>query len=153
VSGFIATPPAESTIIKNDGWWPDIDPQACRDILRIDGTVTPERLRAVLIDAIAAVNVELDAWKAEQTAAGHASLAEVPAASVDGDSVQTQRYQRAVRSTAGAHLIERYRNYDITDAGQKKADEQTPSIDELRRDARWAIADIKGKTHATVELI
>lgn len=153
MSGFVATADATDQVINNDGWWPNVDPAEARDILRLDGTVSVARLREALVIAIGSVNTELAIWQAAQAALAIATLADVPAPSIGGTSRLVDLYGRAVRCRAGAYLVERYRNLDITDKGQKNAEAQEPSIDELRRDARWAIADIQGITHATVELI
>lgn len=153
MSGFVATADATEQPIVNDGWWPDVEPADARDILRLDGTVSVARLREALVIAVGSVNAELDVWKSAQAALGIVKLADVPAPSIGGTSRFVDLYQRAVRCRAAAHLVERYRNLDITDKGQKNAEAQEPSIDELRRDARWALADIQGIPHATVELI
>lgn len=153
MSGFVATQSAESQTIENDGWFPDVDPAAVRDIQRLDGTVTAARLTEALVIAIGSVNAELDGWKAAQLASDYATLADVPAVKIGGVSRYVDLYQRAVRCSAAAHLTERFRALDITDKGQKDADAQTPSIDELRRDARWAIRDLLGQARSTVELI
>ncbi len=52
-----------------------------------------------------------------------------------------------------AELTERYRSFDASDSANQRADDLTPSIDELRRDQRWAIRDLKGESRVTVELI
>lgn len=153
MSGFVAPADATDATITNDGWWPDIDPAKARDILRLDGTVTDPRLADALINAVGSVNAELAEWKVTQVALGIETLADVEAPQVGGDSLYVALYQRAVRCTAGAELVERFRTFDLTDSGQKKAEEQTPTIDELRRDARWAIRDILGQARSTVELI
>lgn len=154
MSGFVATASVTNIPVINDGWWPDVDPAEMRDIQRIDGSVNDARLREALITAIGSVNAELSVWRAAQEVdPACTSLADVPAPEIDGTSRFVQLYQRAVRCRAAAYLVERYRNLDITASGQKIAEEQTPSIDELRRDARWALADLQGLTHATVELI
>ncbi|MNL78814.1 Phage head completion protein (GPL) [compost metagenome] len=62
-------------------------------------------------------------------------------------------YRRAIYCTAAAELSERYRSYDSTNDGNSNADELTPSVDEYRRDARFAIRDLLGVGHCTVELI
>ncbi|WP_442965592.1 head completion/stabilization protein [Pseudomonas sp. RIT-PI-r] len=43
--------------------------------------------------------------------------------------------------------------YDSTNSGNQNAEELTPSIDELRRDQRWAVRDFLGLGRTTVELI
>ena len=62
-------------------------------------------------------------------------------------------YQRAVYATAKAELIERYRDFDSTDAGQRRAETMELSVDDYRRQARYAIRDILGRPRATVELL
>ncbi|EBW1331267.1 head protein, partial [Salmonella enterica subsp. enterica serovar Enteritidis] len=59
----------------------------------------------------------------------------------------------AVFCNAKANLTERYRDIDTTLNGNKKADALEPSIEDLQRDAVWAIQRIKGTTHNIVELI
>lgn len=152
---FIAVPPAApvESVIENDGFFPDLDPASARAQMRIDGTVTPERLREALIDAAAAVNDELATWRAAQLTAGHWHLEDVPAATLDGASVLVHRYLRAVRSTAAANLVERHRSYDATADGHQHADRLDTTVDDLRRDAHWAINDLRGQRRTTVELI
>lgn len=150
---FFATGTVTEHTLTNDGWWPDIDAAHMRETLRMDGTVTDMRLEAAAVNAMLSVNRELAVFKAEHFAAGAANLAAVDAPQINGDSSVVVLYRRAVYCTAGAELIERYRNYDTTNAGSDNAEQLTPTIDELRRDARWAIRDLLGVTHSTVELI
>jgi hypothetical protein len=144
--------PAESAV-KNDGWFPDIAPAELRQCTRLDGTVTPSRLRHAVINAITSVNRELAAFKASQIAAGHTSLGDVPAEQVDEKSVKVALYQRAVYDTVRADMAERLRDIDTTGAGDKEADKMVMPIDDLRRSVRWAISDLTGIRRTTVELI
>ena len=154
MSGFIANGTAGNEAeITNDGFWPAIDPAALRARIRLDGSVSAERLRAAIIDAVLTANDELAAWKAHQLATGHAKLEDVPATQVDGKSRLVQLYLRIVACATAAEVAERYRSYDTTAAGNQRADDLTPSIDELRRDVRWAIRDFLGTSRMTVELI
>ncbi|MBP0633282.1 head completion/stabilization protein [Cupriavidus sp. AcVe19-1a] len=155
MSSFIATAPAAAgqNLIANDGFFPDIDVDQALAAMRQDGTVTPDRLRAALIEAALSINAELAGWKASQQAAGHATLLAVPAAQIDGKSTNQHRYIRALHCQARAGLIERYRDYDATAAGDKAAEALLQAVEDLRRDARWAISDLLGITRTTVELI
>ncbi|RAS16067.1 head completion/stabilization protein [Paraburkholderia bryophila] len=160
MNSFIATAeptipatPADAAIVTNDGWFPDIDMNALRASMRLDGTVTHERLRDATIDAIASVNAELGTWQAGHVAAGHADLAAVPAPSIGGESVQLARYRRAVFNLAHADLTERYRDFDSTKSGGQKADELEQTICLSRRNARWAMSDMRGLSRSTIELI
>lgn len=153
---FITTSPlplTETTIIANSVFWPDIDLSALRDAVRIDGTVTDERLTHAVINAISAVNRDLSIWKQAQQAAGIATLADAAAEEINGESELKQLYLRAVYAITKANLIERYRDYDATGDGHKSADKLELSADDLYRDARFAIRDIIGEPHTTIELI
>lgn len=143
----------DGAAIASSPFWPEIDPVAARAAMRLDGTVTAERLRAALIEAIASVNAELGNWRRARQAEGRDRLEDVPAEAVDGQSVLVMRWRRAVLHLATASLNERYRSFDSTAAGHKQADELDSTVDDLRRDARWAISDILGQRRSTIELI
>ncbi|AMR77313.1 head completion/stabilization protein [Cupriavidus nantongensis] len=145
--------PAADTRVENDGWFPDIDLDKARKAVRLDGSITPERLLHAAINAVIAVNAELAEWKALQLAQERPSLGDVPASKVNGESVQVARYLRAVYSFIKAELAERYRDFDTTGAGERKADNLVETADDYRRDGRWAIRDMLGVGRTTVELI
>lgn len=155
MSAFVAnagtTQPA--TEVTSDPFWPSVNLDALRKELRIDGAVTTERLRAAVVAAVIAVNDELDRWRSDQETAGHSTLADVPAPVIDGRSRQVALYLRAVACATAAEVTERYRSYDASGTGDRKADALTPAIDELRRDLRWAIRDFLRVRRVTVELI
>ncbi len=152
MSGFIATGTTQPFELSNDGWFPNIDAQSARETLRLDGSVTDTRLEAALVNAMLSVNHDLRGYKAQHIEQ-HASLADVPSSQINNISRLVTLYIRAVICTAGAELVERYRSYDTSVQGDKNADKLTPSIDELRRDARWAIRDLLGQVRSTVALI
>lgn len=144
--------PAAAAPVVNDGFFPDIDLTAIRDIGRI-GTVTNARLRASVIAAIITVARDLDAWANTQKAAGFATLAAVPAVQIDGASRLVHLYHRAVAMFAKAELVERMSDYDTTGAGGKKIDELGDATDDLRRDGTHAVRDMLGRLRTNVELI
>lgn len=158
---FVALPPAsainppqvDETDVINDGFFPNIGPAAVREAARITESITPARLRAAILGAIMTVEIDLRAFAAASIAAGHTTLAAVPAPQLDGQSVQLIRYHRAVALYAKAELIDRHRDFDTTSAGGSQADELTPTIGELRRDAMHAIRDLLGTTRTVVDLI
>lgn len=154
MSGFIAngaTTPIH--VVRSDAFWPDVSPDDIRAQMRMDGAIAADRLRACVIAAVSMVNDELDSWRVEQEAAGYTTLEDVPARTIDQTSRLVLLYQRAIACCATAELVERYRSYDATDSANQRADDLTPSIDELRRDQRWAIRDFLGAPRVTVELI
>lgn len=158
MSGFIAggLVPSESvpgSHINSDPFWPSIDLDAMRETLRIDSSVTPARLETAVVAAIISVNRDLAKWRLARQAEGCAALADVPPDVFLDQSQRTALYVRAVQCAAGAEVCERYRNYDSTASGDKKADADAPTIDDYRRDQRWAVRDLLGRSRTTVELL
>lgn len=160
MSSFLAPPdrpasvsPVGAETIAIDGWFPSIDLKDLRDAMRLDGTVTQERLRPAVLDAIASVNDDLRSWQIAQRAAGHAVLASVPTARIDGVSANVLRYRRAVYNLTRADLTEQYRAYDATKSGGQHAEDLEATICESRRNVRWALNDIRGIPRSTIELI
>lgn len=152
---FVATGPVptEEAQITSSAFWPPVLPTDARTAVRIEGNVTAARLRHALVIAIAAINAELADWRTARQGAGYADLAAVPAEQIDGVSVLAIDYQRAVYATAKAELIERYRDFDATNAADRRADALDPTTDDYRRDARLAVRRILGLSPSTVELI
>ncbi|OOF59348.1 head completion/stabilization protein [Rodentibacter myodis] len=138
-------------LIINEAFFPDLSLAQCRNQMRIDGTVTETRLLDALIEAVASVNEELAAFKQEN--AEHGTLAQIPAQRINNESILVQRYRRAVLCLAAANLNERYAAYDNTNDGEKKMELLKDSIDQLRRDARFAISDLLKIRRIDVELI
>lgn len=158
MSGFIAggTVPSNSvpeSHINSDPFWPSIDLESLRETLRIGSNVTPARLETAVVAAIIGVNRELAAWRVKQQAQGFTALADVPGEQVQGKSQYEHLYIRAVQAAAGAEVCERYRGYDTTASGSNNAEEITPTVDDYRRDQRWAIRDFLGESRTTVELL
>jgi hypothetical protein len=154
IAGPTAPAPIDaSRTIKNDGWFCEIDLHELREAMRLDGTVSHERLRLAIVDAIASVNDELQEWQGVQRAAGYIDLASVTAALIDGVSSHVLRYRRAVYNLVRADLTEQYRSYDATKSGSQHAEELDATISESRRNVRWALNDIRGIARSTVELI
>jgi hypothetical protein len=124
-----------------------------RGTLRLDASITPIRLETATIAAAISINRELTNWRLAKQADGYTTLTDVPADKVKDVSQYIHLYQRAIYAATGAEICERYRSYDSTNSGNQNANELTPSIDELRRDQRWAVRDFLGLGRTTVELI
>lgn len=153
MSAFVASGTVASGHINTDPFWPSIDLDNLRATLRIDSSVTPARLETAVIAAAINLNRELSDWRATQQAAGYFKLDDVPGDRIKDVSVKAHLYRRAIEAGTGAEVCERYRDYSATNTGNKKAEEVAPTIDDYRRDLRWAIRDFLGKSRTTVELI
>ena len=151
---IVPAPGAEdATIVTNDGWFPDIALADFRAEMRIRESVTVQRQRKAIIDAVIATGNDLQAWAAAQLATGYAKLEAVPSPAIGGQSRLLHCYRTAVFARAKADLVERYRDIDITGDGNRRAEDLDPTIGELRRDATHAVRDILGRTRTCVELI
>lgn len=137
-------------LVLNDLFFPPLKISDFRNQARLDGTVTTARLKDALIEAIAAVNDELEEFKQLSTSE---AFADIPCPKINNESVLVYRYRRAVTCLALANLYERYTSYDTTNDGEKKAELLKDSINELRRDARFAISDILKRPRVDAELI
>ncbi|WP_263263035.1 head completion/stabilization protein [Pseudomonas sp. RIT-PI-S] len=147
MSAFIA---ANSTF-DNDGFWPDIDPQAVTTVLGLTANVTPVRLEQAVLDAMLCLNRELRPLKQGWRAEGYNTLAEVPAERLHGHSVWLLLYRRALYCAAGARLCEFARTDDGIGDGQRRPHALTHAADDYRRAYRQALSELQGSSCAWVE--
>lgn len=139
--------------IPNAGFWPDIQPSHFRDAERIDSSITDVRVNLALQTAMADINRQLADWQQRQQDLGAGHIDKVMAPHWLPAGSYTALYLRAVYATATASLLERYRDHSATGAGDERGEAKDMAADDYRRDARWAVAEIEGRTHTTVELI
>ena len=139
--------PAEDDITDTDdgdtrssagAFWPDIVLRELRLAVRLPGRVTTSRLLHTATGAVAHVTRELEAWQQEQQAAGHQTLADVPAPVINGESVNLWHWRNAVYTATRALILERYRDADTTDKGDRRADALDIQTSDLWRDVSWA---------------
>ncbi|MFU3873507.1 head completion/stabilization protein [Pseudomonas aeruginosa] len=155
MSGFIAggSIPTAAYPISNADFWPDIDGQHLRAAMRITASVTDDRLEIATVNAMLEANRELAGYRAARQAEGHATLLDVPAEQIKGESQLLHLYRRVIYCGALAELVERYTSFDATNSGDQKVTEEESSADQLRRDARWALRGILGISRTTVVLL
>lgn len=146
MSFAIATPPLrqDESVLLAQLWWPNIDLKEAREVLRLDGNVTTVRLVEFLSNAMLSVNSMLTSWQDAQKVAGIEELS---------DERLVHLYKRAVLFYAHAELLESYRNYDTTGAGERRATDIDASVDEMRRLSRWAVRDMQGLSRVVVEAL
>lgn len=156
MSSFISagtTSETEATAIENNGFWPAIQPSNFRETHRLDTTITNARIESTLKAAMATVNRVLRHWQQAKVEAGYPTMEALPIPVWQTPEVFNVLYLRAVYSTAHANLLERYADYDATNSGRERGERLQDPADGYRRDAAWAISEIEGRPHSTVELI
>lgn len=139
--------------IRNNDFFPTVRLLDVRNTMRIDGTITNERLKHAIIDAIATVNLDLKDFRKKHQASGKQSLDACDDEEINGTSLLEYQYKRAVYSLAAANLYERYRSFDSTKDGSDKAEELLNTAGDLRRDYHFAVRDILGTQRLITELI
>ena len=151
--GFMANGSIPASTIANDGFWPTVDVQDFAASSRLDGSVSPERMRWALIQGILRINRELQGWQDDQRFHGHSTLTAVPGLQIGGHSAHHHLYLQAVYSEARALLTEHYRDFDTTKSAEQRARSLEPQIDAYRAEARQAISQLTGRPRTVSELI
>ena len=100
--------PADAYPISNADFWPTIDGQHLRAAMRITATVTDARLEAATVNVMIEANRELAGYRAARQAEGHATLADVPAEQIKGESHWLLLYRRVIYCGALAELFDLY---------------------------------------------
>jgi len=157
-SPLISVPPSpaspQNSKVAVDSWYPEIDCNAMRDALRVGEIVTHARLLEAVRSGIITVTGELRSWRAQQEAAGHATLADVSGDDKIDDVARLELlFTRAVRMMAAAELVELHRDISATNDGVGRDESQLQTAADYRRMGIWAIRDMLGTTRVAVELI
>lgn len=151
-SATVVIPPAPvaSPVIANTFFFPDVDPEQVSERVRLGHVVTDKRMREAIKSAMAEVNAELYLYREQQMRDGYKQLADVPAEVLDGESVKCFHYLSAVCAMTAAVIFERYRSYDSSAKGDKKADALEVSVDDQWRDMRWHLSRLQGQARGMV---
>jgi len=148
--GFVAngncTP--SQIVIKSDSFYPNVDLDHIREIVRIDGAVTNARLQQAIIEEVIDVNRLLKSLKDKA-----AQLSDLSTSEINDQPETDYLYLSAVANGVAAKVNENYRNYDSSNAGGKKAEDAELTVDDYRRNKQWAILQLLGENHTVVELI
>lgn len=148
--GFVANGnniPSNVTLTSGD-FWPVINLNDLKDDLRLDGSITEIRLKNAAMYSIIDTNKMLVSLMGQA-----ATLADLGTAKINGVPVSVILYRQAVAAGTGAKLAEKFVSYDSSREGEKRGEEVYKSADDYRCDQRWAIRDLLGIPHVTVELI
>jgi len=134
--------------IKSDPFYPIILLDHIREIVRIDGAVTNERLKQAIIEEVLDINRLLVSLKAKASI-----LSELSTAQINDQPDTDFLYLSAVANGVAAKVNENYRNYDSSNSGAKRAEQAECTVDDYRRNKQWAIQHLLGENHSVVELI
>ncbi len=142
----------EDVVISSGDFFPSVSSKEIREALRFDGSVTNQRLIPAIESAVIDVNDQLESLTSKAETLAELSPKKITTGGVEKPITEVL-YFRAVAAAVGADITEKYRAYDTTNNGGQKADELTPTVDDYRRDLRFAIRDLKKIRRLNVELV
>lgn len=134
--------------ISANAFFPEILINDIRDIVKVDTSVTDARLKQAVFEEIIDVN-RLLAGLIEP----NSTLVKQSTQSIGGKTDKEILYFSAVSNGVSAKVCEKYRGYDSSNTGNKRAEDLTLTIDEYRRNKHWAIQQLLHQNQTTVELI
>ena len=142
-----------TTIVSNDGWWPDMPVAKFQKSYRMPTEYAEDVMTDGLVLAMAWANKQLASWRAELAELNYADLVAVPSSELAAESLLIIYYRRAVFSHAKAYLLTQYPTINRRDAAKNEARENPDTEDKFLEYAQQAIADFMGVGRVTVELI
>lgn len=145
-----AAPPGADWVAC-DGWWPGVNITEVRQAVDINNSVTAERLRDAVRQAMADIALELAPWRALQTATKLEQVA--GRIQIDGQSDYVLRWRRAVYSVVAADLGERGLGQGLTKAGADRAEALQAEVSSHHRNVSNAVRDFLGKPRIRARLI
>lgn len=153
-SGFTDTPQTE--VVCNDGFWPDIDLADFAASYRTPAEHETPTLATAITRAMDWANQQLADFQTEQRAAGYATLAEVPAGTLAGQSRLVGCYLHAVSCCAVAFLTWEFRPLTRSSSAKDTlgdAEETALTEGKWLQYAEEALANLRGHDRVSVRLI
>lgn len=152
MSSFIpsSNPDAQSALIDNDGFYPDIELDEVRNRTGLSDVFNNARVVAATRDAMIEINRSLGAWRATHTVE---DLASVPAASYGETSEKTHLYLTAVCARVRSVLVDTTRDYDSSKSGHDRADALEQTADRWLQISNEALSRLMDRPRTNVELI
>ena len=139
--------------IDSGSFWPVVNLNDMRQAMRIDASVTSERLFDAAASAVSKVNRNLAELRKHAQAEGKAELAQLSDEKINGVSLPAMRYRRAVYCFTAALILETYSDTAATGKVADRADAKQQQADDFRREGHYAVADLIGRAHTDSELI
>lgn len=95
----------QKVIIKNDGFWPDLDLSEFQVERAMSPNINDRLLRDAIVSAVVEINLTLEQYKNTQISKGINRASDCGVVSVDGTSSTVIIYKKAVFARAKADLI------------------------------------------------
>ena len=146
-------PSQPDDIISNDGdFWPCISISEFVRERRIPTEYDNGQKRSTLIQAMAAINIELLSWQLDQQAKG-ITTAKNCQGNIGGQSIAISMYKNAVHSSDKALLLIHFASVNRKDEAENVGKESHQTADALMTESQRAVRAIKNMTTVSVRLI
>ena len=140
-------------VITNDGdFWPNISISEFVRERRIPTEYDDGQKRSTLIQAMAAINIELLSWKEQQQDCGIDTATDCQG-NIGGESIAVSMYKNAVHSRAKALLLIHFATVNRQNEAENVGKESHQTADALMAESQRAVRSIKNMTTVSVKLI
>ena len=138
-------------IIKNDGFWPDLDLAEFQTERAMSPNLNTTLLRDAIVSAVVEINLSLDKYKAKQIALGIDKAGDVGVVSVEGISSTVIIYKKAVFARAKADLLGEF--VSVASRDEKISESQKEMRNALLAESTREIRKLLGLKRCGVSLI
>lgn len=141
--------------IRSIPFFPVIDLTNFREVMRIEANISSSRVYHAALEAVAHVNGQLKKYRISAVQVGKSTLAETGDSDdvINGESVKTIHYRRAVYCYAKSLLLEKYADTEPSGKAGERAEMKQSQAEDYRREAHYATAAVMGERRCDAELI
>ena len=144
----------QTTIITNDGFWPDVNAGDFEKRRGVPAAQDSDRIAIALVNAISEVNKQLESLKTEYVEQGYSQAAEVPAnPSIAGKNRIVIQYESAIFARAKADLLPDFATVHQRKEGDHLAERSEEVKNELLAESERIIRNMCGMNRSTVTLL
>ena len=141
----------QKVIIKNDGFWPDLDLSEFQIERAMSPNINDRLLRDAIVSAVVEINFTLEQYKSKQISKGLNTASNCGVVSVDGTSSTVIIYKKAVFARAKADLIGEF--VSIASRDDKLGESQKEMKSALLAESTREIRKLLGLRRCGVALI
>lgn len=138
-----SVPEGKDIIDCDDDFYPSLSLSDFRKFMRVDDTVSLDRIIEQMHMAIMMINHDISGWRSQQTAATLAVIG----------TDKLRAYRMAVYNRTKALIIENYRDIDTTGDGHAKADAMESRIDTYLQRSREMQRIVIASSRTTIKLV
>lgn len=138
-----SVPADKDSIVPFDAFYPTLSLTHFRKVMRVDDTVSHDRIIEQMQAAMMTIANDASAWREQQTAQKLEQIS----------TEKATAYRMAVYNRTKAFIIENYRDIDTTNDGHAKAESMESRIDTYLQRSREMQRILVSKPRTTIKLV